>query len=350
MSLRKQNSEIQRLIKSFAEEAGKFHEISFSIYAITQSTNSNQLFSQPNHTIMLWQYYGQVDTDGDLDQLHKNLQESDMQWGMRGAQLSCFGVIEGKAMPLFLRMAKRAGSLFNGKEVEQLKIGMLDEITGRGKKASPTSKHIVAANDNPLAIWLNYLIYHLSKTNPGREKASRIEPDLFSLSLLALERLAVEPVITKADQQFTSIDQLKFKVALSFPGEKRPYVSKVARQLRKTLGKDAVFYDFDYQAQLARPNLDTLLQDIYRNRSQLVVVFLCSEYERKDWCGLEWRAIRDIIKSRDDRSVMFVRFDNSSITGVFSLDGYIDATKTSEGQLTKLINQRLQHYQPPSGK
>ena len=84
------------------------------------------------------------------------------------------------------------------------------------------------------------------------------------------------------------VEEIHFKVALSFPGEKRPYVSTVASELKKRLGPGTVFYDRDFTAQLARPNLDTLLQRIYLNNTDLVVVFLCAEYEDKDWCGLEW--------------------------------------------------------------
>jgi hypothetical protein len=77
------------------------------------------------------------------------------------------------------------------------------------------------------------------------------------------------------------VEEMRFKVALSFPGEKRDYVKEVARELKKRLPKGSVFYDGDFTAQLARPNLDVLLQRIYGNNSDLVVVFLCSEYEKK---------------------------------------------------------------------
>jgi hypothetical protein len=128
---------------------------------------------------------------------------------------------------------------------------------------------------------------------------------------------------------------------MSFPGEKRAYVSEVVEALRKTTGQDSVFYDYDYQSQLARPNLDTLLQCIYRNQSELIIVFLCAEYTQKQWCGLEWRAIRDIIKSKNDERVMFVRFDDAPVDGVLSIDGYIDARVHSASQLAKFIMERL---------
>lgn len=137
------------------------------------------------------------------------------------------------------------------------------------------------------------------------------------------------------------IEQIKFRVALSFPGERRQFVAEVARELKKRLPKASVFYDGDFTAQLARPNLDTLLQRIYGNNSDLVVVFLCSEYEKKQWCGLEWRAIREIIKSKGDSSLMFMRFDNAPVPGSFSVDGYVDLNERGPTDAAGFIIERI---------
>ena len=163
----------------------------------------------------------------------------------------------------------------------------------------------------------------------------------FSLSLLALEQLVENSAIEKVDKSLSRVDDIKFKVALSFPGEKRAYVSAVADLLRARIGNDQIFYDFDFQSQLAKPNLDTLLQKIYRYNSDLIVVFLCEEYANKQWCGLEWRAIRDIIKSKDDDKIMFVRFDDAQIDGILSIDGYIDARHVSKEQVSQFIIERI---------
>ena len=40
--------------------------------------------------------------------------------------------------------------------------------------------------------------------------------------------------------------------------------------------------------------------------TNLIVVVLCADYQQKEWCHLEWRAIRDLIKKRHDR-IMFLR-------------------------------------------
>jgi hypothetical protein len=135
----------------------------------------------------------------------------------------------------------------------------------------------------------------------------------------------------------------RFRVALSFPGEHRQFVVQVADVLAKNLGRDRVFYDKYYEHELARPNLDTYLQEVYHDHSDLIAVFLCAEYEKKDWCGLEWRAIRDLIKKKESAAIMPFRFDTTTVAGLFSIDGYIEIGKRSPDDIASLILKRLKH-------
>jgi hypothetical protein len=61
--------------------------------------------------------------------------------------------------------------------------------------------------------------------------------------------------LTKPETKETPVPiaEAHFKVALSFPGESRTYVSAVAEELKKYLPKGSVFYDRDFTAQLAQP-------------------------------------------------------------------------------------------------
>jgi hypothetical protein len=132
-----------------------------------------------------------------------------------------------------------------------------------------------------------------------------------------------------------------FDVGLSFPGEARALVEAVAQRLEHAIGPDRYFYDNNYVAQLARPNLDVLLQEIYRRRSKLVVVFIGGAYQAKDWCGIEWRAIREIIAERRELNrVMFVRVDDGEVEGVFKTDGYVDARRHNPDALAAMIAER----------
>jgi serine protease AprX len=134
----------------------------------------------------------------------------------------------------------------------------------------------------------------------------------------------------------------RFAVALSFPGERREYVQKVVWALRHLgVPREAIFYDRFFTAELARPNMDSWLQSIYHDDSELIVVFLSKEYENKEWCGLEWRAIRDILKERSDDTVMTLRFDDTKVPGSFSIDGYVDLRNVDPEQVADLIQERL---------
>jgi hypothetical protein len=131
-----------------------------------------------------------------------------------------------------------------------------------------------------------------------------------------------------------------FDVALSFPGEVRPLVEEIAHELERKLGPNSYFYDNNYVSQLARPSLDTLLQSIY-SRSKLDVVFLSADYNNKDWCGVEFRAIREIIFKRENSRVMFVKTDDGIVDGIFKTDGYIDARKFDPSKISDFICERL---------
>ena len=87
-----------------------------------------------------------------------------------------------------------------------------------------------------------------------------------------------------------------FDIALSFPGQKRDFVRSMADCLVKKRGSDSVFYDDFYEGVLPSIDLDRFLNDIYFNRCKMVVACFCKEYSEKNWCGLEWRAIRARIK------------------------------------------------------
>ena len=131
-----------------------------------------------------------------------------------------------------------------------------------------------------------------------------------------------------------------FDVALSFPGEARHYVQHVAAGLEHLIGPDRYFYDENYVAQLARPSLDTFLQAIYRDRSKLIVVFLGSDYERKEWCGIEFRAIREVLNARAADRIMYVRMDDGAVEGVLGHDGFVDARRFTPEQIARFIQER----------
>ena len=115
-----------------------------------------------------------------------------------------------------------------------------------------------------------------------------------------------------------------------------------APHLANAIGQEDVFYDRFHEAELARLDLDTYLQRIYHDESDLLVVFLCEAYEQKEWCCLEWRAIRNLIKTKQASSIMPIRVDEGDLTGLFSIDGYIDVRGRGPDEIAELILKRLE--------
>lgn len=155
-----------------------------------------------------------------------------------------------------------------------------------------------------------------------------------------LQALGINLKVLKTNKPI-DITKHFFDVSFTFAGESRDVVEQVVKELEKIIDKNNIFYDNNYISQLARPSLDTLLQDIYRNRSKLIVVFLCEKYQDKKWCGLEFRAIREMIMEKEIAKIMFIRLDSGHVDGVFHTDGYIDGTKFNPQKLSDFINERL---------
>ena len=79
----------------------------------------------------------------------------------------------------------------------------------------------------------------------------------------ALLRRRTNPFRTRFEairgQMTQAVQTRRFRVALSFPGEHRERVEKIAEALAGRLGRERVLYDRWYAAEFARPNLDTYL-------------------------------------------------------------------------------------------
>jgi len=330
--------EWRRLRHDFELQADQYHELTLSIYFITpDNLAEDEPFGHPNHTIMLWQYLGNVEPNTPANEL-MNARITEL--GITNAKVTAFGVITGAQTNLFRRMAYRAGSLVS----DEARLIMIENIMRNVVDRTLPGKPVFICNPDPLSVWLNFVLTFVATLQPERFRRRTLDIDPFAASLTALDYLALsEPRQIKVNNNGTAADATKkrFKVALSFPGEKRRYVSRIAKGLADRLGQNSIFYDKYFEAELAKPNLDLTLQKIYHDDSELIVIFICKEYEQKDWCGLEWRAIRDIIKNRRDKDIMPMRFDDAKIPGLFSIDGYIDLRKRSANETIDLICQRL---------
>lgn len=140
----------------------------------------------------------------------------------------------------------------------------------------------------------------------------------------------------------SSETQLKrFRIAFSFAGEKRDFVEATARILAQHFGEDKILYDQFHEAEFAYANLAFDLPTLYKEEADLIVAVFCRDYEKKTWCGLEWRAIFSLIKENRSKIILLSRFDLTDGRGLFELGGFIDLDQKTPEQFATLILQRL---------
>jgi hypothetical protein len=331
------SDELKRLRKDFELQAGKYLDLTLSVYVESADrTNDPPAVRQPNHKVMLWQYLADaLPSDGTRDPRDPIDFQMD-RFGFVNASASAFALIEGPETGLFCRMASRAGSLIP----DAIRLSLGTEIMANVVHSSSPVKPVFAVNSDPISTWLNFVLVTLAVFQPERFTRQKLPIDPFAASLAAFDHLLdrlKEPYPSR-NAAPTSLWEQQFDVSLSFPGEKRPFVAQVAAGLRECSVK--VFYDKDFEAELARPDLDVLLQRIYHDNSKLVVVFICRDYKQKEWCGLEWRAIRDLIKKKRGHNLMLFRFDDADVGGLLSIDGYIDLRDRTPEDAVRAILQR----------
>jgi hypothetical protein len=133
----------------------------------------------------------------------------------------------------------------------------------------------------------------------------------------------------------------RYRIALSYAGEQRPFVAEVARLLAERFGQAQILYDRFHRAEFARGDLALRLPELYRDESDLVVVVLCPQYEGKDWCGLEWNAVYSLLMKRRTQDVMLTRFRLVDARGLHGLAGFVDLDDMKPAELAQLILQRL---------
>ncbi|CAF1274684.1 unnamed protein product [Adineta steineri] len=153
------------------------------------------------------------------------------------------------------------------------------------------------------------------------------------------------------DSYFVDKRVHRFDVAVSFAGERRDLVRKIADKLCMKINRpnaeERIFYDYYHQAELARPSLDTYLETIYRYQTRLIVVFMCNAYSRKKWCGLESCAISSLsLAGRKDR-IMYLSVDGTIIEGLLDTVGYMDISKKSDDDVVDAIYSRLKALDDP---
>jgi hypothetical protein len=133
----------------------------------------------------------------------------------------------------------------------------------------------------------------------------------------------------------------KYHVALSFAGEDREYVDKVAKRLH--VEGVRVFYDKFEETKLWGKDLYTYFSDVYQNQAFFTVMFISEAYKEKLWTNHERKSAQARAFSENKEYILPAFFDTSvDVTGVLKTTGYVDLSKLTPEQFADKIVEKLQ--------
>lgn len=133
--------------------------------------------------------------------------------------------------------------------------------------------------------------------------------------------------------------EFEYDACLSFAGEQRDYVGRVAEELKKR--NVNVFYDAFEEAKLWGTNLHDYLADIYSKKARYCIIFASRDYAAKVWTNHERRFAQARALEGNQGYILPVRFDDTEIPGLLPTIGYIEVASKAPGDLAELFLQKL---------
>lgn len=134
--------------------------------------------------------------------------------------------------------------------------------------------------------------------------------------------------------------RFSYDVCLSFAGEDRDYVERVAACLNSWGVR--VFYDRYETANLWGKDLYNHLDEIYRKRAKYCVIFISENYEKKLWTNHERRSIQARAFSENQEYILPARFDDTEIPGILPTVGFVSLKGLTPEAFSQLIKAKLE--------
>ncbi len=142
-------------------------------------------------------------------------------------------------------------------------------------------------------------------------------------------------------------DARTYEIVLSFAGEDREYVERVAEYLFAH-GVE-VFYDRYEEATLWGKDLAEHLDSVYRSHARYCVMFISKHYAGKVWTNHERKsALARALQERQEY-ILPARFDETELPGIRPTLGYVNLLRKSPDDLGRLILQKLGRHIPNEG-
>ncbi len=140
---------------------------------------------------------------------------------------------------------------------------------------------------------------------------------------------------------------ITYDVAVSFAGEDRDYVEKIADAIR--LKGMSVFYDKYEEADLWGKDLYVHLTNVYKDYSKYCLMFISESYAQKQWTSHERRAAQARAFTESREYILPLRLDDASVDGVLDTTGYLDSRHKSVEEIVELLRNKITKYNAANG-
>lgn len=142
----------------------------------------------------------------------------------------------------------------------------------------------------------------------------------------------------------------QYDVCLSFAGEQRPYVRRVAAALRR--GGMRVFFDEYETVTLWGKDLYAHLDDVYRHQARYCILFASEAFAAKVWTNHERRSAQARALKANQEYILPARFDDTPIPGLPETVHCIDLRRFAPERLAQTAIDKIGHrmqreYLPP---
>ena len=143
---------------------------------------------------------------------------------------------------------------------------------------------------------------------------------------------------------------LEYDVCLSFAGEDRNYVRRVANALKSSGIR--IFYDEYAQVDMWGKDLYVHLDEIYQNTARFCVLFASKHYAKKVWTNHERQSAQARAIRQHSEYILPAKFDDTQIPGLLPTIGYIDLRNMASDRLADMIiektgKRQTVNYFPP---
>lgn len=150
---------------------------------------------------------------------------------------------------------------------------------------------------------------------------------------MILKRIPVYNGIQKEEKN------CKYDVALSFAGEDREYVEKIANDLREKGIK--VFYDKFEVANLFGKDLYQYLSYIYKDAARYCMIFISKYYKEKAWTGHELKNAQNRAFKENQEYILPVYLEDIQIDGLLDTVGYLKTSEYSSSEIVDITITKL---------